>query len=862
VTLTAPAGYQIRVFGTGGYVSSLTLASNNGVVPSTRIQVRFVPVADGVNNGTLVVSSPGITSTEVDLTGNGIVPVITANPTSLAFGSVFVGQTSAPINFTVSGTNVANDVTITAPTGFRVRRTSTDAYTSSVVLTAAEVTTGFTLQAAFQPATAGSYASSISVTTPGASTSVSVTGTATAAPSGAFIDVNPTALDFNTVTTSGSSQILSFTVFAGNLTAPLVLTASSANISFRDATSGGSFTTGPITINPSNGTVNTRVIEVRLIRPVGSGLFSGTIVASSTGATSRTVTINGNNASGATSDISVTNPNNTEFTFVARPNTFSNALTYEVSATNLIQDLTIRPEGSNASFFQVSLDGITFVNSLVIPRDASGNVAKRPIYIRFVPGNAATTVTALIRNSSAPADNGDLTVTGISEPTLRLSRAIGDFPDNVVRDTKSSPSTGNSPLRVIGLLLGSNVDLRVPADAGDATRNPSGFPQFEFSIDGGTTYVQQATIPIDANGSIDQNLLVRYAPTRVGAASTNLEFRNSSFASGSYFNLASGFGNTKGFAIAPVPTAQSTASIVRSGATATVSFDLTNPPTGTSYGQSRLVIVSSTYATLPVGLQPQQKQNFDPGTTSNGSYVFGTGTAIGPNGSDTYVVFSGSGSTFSVSNLDPGKTYYFYSFEFNNDGLLNAENYRVPSNQPTQPIPLPVTLVSFSAKVKNSQVALTWVTASELNNKGFEVQRSRDGQVFETVLTRDGQGTTNATTTYNEVDRKPLNGLSYYRLKQVDLDGTSSYSSLVPVNFLNSGDVTMYPNPVEDLLNINVGGSAEGMTAVITDMTGRLISTRKLGADSKLDMTGLQAGTYLVTVGEGDAKVTRRIVKK
>ena len=153
-------------------------------------------------------------------------------------------------------------------------------------------------------------------------------------------------------------------------------------------------------------------------------------------------------------------------------------------------------------------------------------------------------------------------------------------------------------------------------------------------------------------------------------------------------------------------------------------------------------------------LFPQDKQNFDPGKTdSNGAYVFGQGSTIEAS-SNTYAVFTAASNTFNVSGLDPNTQYYFYAFEFNNDGTLSAENYLVPNNQPLTP--LPVQLVSFTAQLRNKQVNLNWVTASEKNSRSFDVQRSSNGQTFTTVLTKAAQGNTSARTTYDAVDRQPL----------------------------------------------------------------------------------------------------------
>ncbi|WP_167856233.1 T9SS type A sorting domain-containing protein [Hymenobacter metallicola] len=759
----------------------------------------------------------------------------------------------------MSGQNLQGPVTITPPTGFRIRIGSNFFSTGAITLNpAADGSLASTqIDVRFSPTAVQTYASDITVASTNATTQlVRVTGEGTPSSGSPVVAVNPGAINFGTVTSSGGTSTRSFEVSGTDLTAGIVLTPSISNIQIRNASAGGTFSSAPLTINPVNGTVASQIIEVRLVALVAAGNFNERIDVTSTGAQPTLVSVTATNTSGAISDISVSNPNGNEFTFVTRPTTQSVSQSYLVAGTNLIDPLIVEPIGPNAGYFQVSADNVNFVSRLSFTPDGQGNVTQRPIYVRFVPGVNAVTVSANIRNSSAPAPDFDVSVTGISEPTIRLDRGIGAFPDNIVKGTQSSPTS----VRLDGFLLAGDVTLRFPPDANDPTRNPTQIPQFEFSLDNGVTYVKSASITPDGEGNFTRNVLVRYAPTRVGNAAQELQFSNASFFNGNFFALTSGFGRTSGFSIATEPTVQSTASIVRNGSSATITFNLSNPPAGTSYGQNRLVIASSTYQQLPASLFPRDKQNFNPGTTVNGAYQFGSGTAIEAS-TNTYVVFSAASDNFTVSNLDPNLTYYFFAFEFNNDGVLNAENYRVPNNEPQNP--LPVELVSFTAKMRDNSVVLNWATASENNNRGFEVQRSADAKNFTTVLYKEGAGNATTRTSYEAVDTKPLAGVSYYRLKQIDNDGTVSYSKAVVVK-AKLTDVSVYPNPTKgsDVVTIALpSGSTEGMAVRITDLTGRLIREARLGSQGELNVRDLEAGTYIVVVGEGEAKVSRKLIK-
>ncbi|MCB2408984.1 T9SS type A sorting domain-containing protein [Hymenobacter lucidus] len=862
ITVTAPAGYLVSTNNTT-FTSSLSLTPVSGTVSPTTIYIQFLPTAAQTYNGNVTVASPGATTINVGVSGTGTLPppVLSATPSTLAdFGQVTVGAASTAIrSFVVSGSALQGPVTITPPTGFRIRTGTNSFSTSAITLTPTNGTlANTTVDVRFYPTAVQTYASDIIVSSTNATNQlVRVTGEGTPTSGSPVVLADPGSINFGTVTSSGGTSVQRFEVSGTDLTNPIVLTPSISNIQIRNASAGGTFSSSPLTINPVGGTVVAQVIEVRLVALVAQGNFNESIAVTSTGATPTAVSVTATNTSGGISDISVSNPNGNEFTFVTRPTTQSAPQSYLLAGTNLIDPLVVQPIGPNAAYFEVatSANG-PYSSQLSFAPDGQGNVTQREIFVRFIPGVNAVTVSANIRNSSAPAPDFDVSVTGISEPTIRLDRGIGAFPDNIVKGTTSSPTS----VRLDGFLLAGDVTVSFPPDANDPTRNPTQIPQFEFSLDNGTTYVKTATITPNADGNFTRNVLVRYAPTRVGNAAQELLFQNASFFGGSPFALTSGFGRTSGFSIATEPTVQSTASIVRNGSSATITFNLQNPPSGTSYGQNRLVIASTTYPQLPTSLFPRDKQNFNPGTTVNGAYQFGSGTAIEAS-SNTYVVFSAASDNFTVSNLDPALTYYFFAFEFNNDGVLNAENYRVPNNEPQNP--LPVELVAFSAKLRDNTVVLNWTTASEINNRGFEVERSADAKNFKTVLYKEGAGSSTIRTSYEAVDTKPLAGISYYRLKQIDTDGTVSYSKAVVVK-AKLTDVSVYPNPTQgsDVVTVALpSGSTEGLLVRITDLTGRQIRETRLGSQGELNTQGLEAGTYIIVVGEGDAKVSRKLIK-
>ena len=104
---------------------------------------------------------------------------------------------------------------------------------------------------------------------------------------------------------------------------------------------------------------------------------------------------------------------------------------------------------------------------------------------------------------------------------------------------------------------------------------------------------------------------------------------------------------------------------------------------------------------------------------------------------------------------------------------------------------LPITLLSFTAEAKDDQVLTSWITASELNNDFFTIERSADAQVFKPIGRVNGAGTNHGTLTYSFLDDAPLSGISYYRLRQTDFDGATTLSDVRSVEFYSSGKFSL-----------------------------------------------------------------------
>jgi hypothetical protein len=113
----------------------------------------------------------------------------------------------------------------------------------------------------------------------------------------------------------------------------------------------------------------------------------------------------------------------------------------------------------------------------------------------------------------------------------------------------------------------------------------------------------------------------------------------------------------------------------------------------------------------------------------------------------------------------------------------------------TNTTPLPIELLDFQVYQKESRVVLMWVTAREQDNHEFVIERSTDGKEYKDIATIDGQGTSAVIQNYEYTDANPFSGTNYYRLRQVDIDGTIDYSPVRSIKISMGGRLSVAPNP-------------------------------------------------------------------
>jgi endonuclease I len=212
-------------------------------------------------------------------------------------------------------------------------------------------------------------------------------------------------------------------------------------------------------------------------------------------------------------------------------------------------------------------------------------------------------------------------------------------------------------------------------------------------------------------------------------------------------------------------------------------------------GQRRIVIVRAGNA---VNALPVDTLQYGAGTDLGTAPVTGAGN---------YVVYNGTGSTVTITNMTAGTMYYYAVIDYN--GWYTSANYNTTTYLTGSGVTLPVELTLFEAKKYNDDVLLSWHTASEINNKGFTIERSADGISWADAGFVKGNGTTSRNINYQFADRMAFTSgveVLSYRLRQVDYNGQTAYSRVVVVNDkkqIENVSFAVAPNPFVSAFRIS-----------------------------------------------------------
>lgn len=171
---------------------------------------------------------------------------------------------------------------------------------------------------------------------------------------------------------------------------------------------------------------------------------------------------------------------------------------------------------------------------------------------------------------------------------------------------------------------------------------------------------------------------------------------------------------------------------------------------------------------------------------------------------------------------------------------------------------MPVKWVSFSAELRNGQASLQWKTSAEWNNKYFVIERAGGNNQFDSI----GVVVPQSSGDYSFADVRMKDGINYYRIRQVDIDGQYQYSKVVSVKYGQSlGGMKVYPTVANNSINVNLTShSATQAVLTVVDINGAIVnkSVRNFGTginQQSVDVSGLKSGMYYVRIQNNDQSV-------
>lgn len=158
---------------------------------------------------------------------------------------------------------------------------------------------------------------------------------------------------------------------------------------------------------------------------------------------------------------------------------------------------------------------------------------------------------------------------------------------------------------------------------------------------------------------------------------------------------------------------------------------------------------------------------------------------------------------------------------------------------------IPIKLIDFRATTHSCNIELNWQTASEVNNDGFEIQTSQDGETWQSLGWVDGNLNTNMISKYEFTTDKILSGINYFRLKQVDLDGKYEYSWIISENMNCLDSINLYPNPTTT--SINISGVKPETNYRIYNILGIEVQNGRI-SKSSIDVSTLPESMYYLKI--------------
>ena len=206
----------------------------------------------------------------------------------------------------------------------------------------------------------------------------------------------------------------------------------------------------------------------------------------------------------------------------------------------------------------------------------------------------------------------------------------------------------------------------------------------------------------------------------------------------------------------------------------------------------------------------------------------------------------------------PNTVYQFYIAAVDSVGNTESKAAQAEASVTTAKV-LPVKMLPLTGEPEGKTNKLKWTTLTETNNKGFVVERSNDGRAFTTagfVPTKAAGGNSTQNTSYQFTDAQPY-AQTFYRLKQVDIDGRYSYSNTIVIK-TKEAILSVYPNPASRTIHIEKNKKITGIR--ILEITGKTVKQLLPSSNSNYDISSLSPGVYFFEVSSEDGKETVKVM--
>lgn len=246
----------------------------------------------------------------------------------------------------------------------------------------------------------------------------------------------------------------------------------------------------------------------------------------------------------------------------------------------------------------------------------------------------------------------------------------------------------------------------------------------------------------------------------------------------------------------------------------------------------------------------------------NASYYYGyTLTDNGVSNTTTYGPINTHNNPYDIEyivcvQVPCGETISFFIDAYSNPNgggnLCNEANATIT----TEPISvMPIVLKEYQVTKDGTYSKLHWVTASEINNDYFTIERSLDGRTFNEIAEINGAGNSNVELNYSFVDENPNHGLNYYRIKQTDFDGKFSYSNIQVVKHDLFSKIEVYPNPANS--EIYVSTPTSSTLEIVNSLGSVLERVQIMEGTNTIKLDGISDGILFLSVGNQNFKILK-----